>query len=255
MTRCSIQEQKNFSDCSSKHKKYLEWGISKNIGRAISDYGLIQDGDKILVRLCGKADDLVLLKVLSDRRAFVPIRYEISGGYIDQRDSNPLRDFLARFCKQCGCSFVVKKIKSFKKQRLERNGFYKDYLEEDDPYFKMAESEGCLKIALPAHKDDAVRVLLENLLFKGIVAPLEPIKEFFKRKVTVIRPLVYVEKHEIEEWARLNRLPLSGKKPRVFISRQQAALEQMIDGLLQGCPSVKTNILRSVQRIKRDYLY
>jgi tRNA 2-thiocytidine biosynthesis protein TtcA len=254
MTRCCAREQNNFSDRSLKRKKYLEWGISKNIGRAISDYGMIQDGDRILVRLCGKTADLALLKILSDRRAFVPISYEISGGYVDQGGSDQLRDFLAKFCKQCGCSFVVKKIKSLKKLQSNKNIFYQDYFEENDPFFKMAETVGCSKIALSAHKDNAVRVLLENLLFRGNITPLEPVEEFLKNRLAVIRPLVYVERIEIEEWARFNRLLLLGRKTQVSKSRQQSALEKMIDELLESCPSVKTNILRSIKRIKKDYL-
>ena len=249
-------EQKIPFDRYRKRKKYLEWSISKNIGRAVADYQMIQDGDKILVCVSGKKADLALLKILFDRKAFVPIRYEILVVYLDQGGLSDSKDFLVQFFKERNYSFVIKKRDDFKKEQLsEKRGSRNSHgSHSDDIFFKIAESMGCCKVALSEHKDDVVQRTLENLLFRGTVESLAPLQEVLRNKLTLIRPLIYVEKREIEEWAELNQFTSLGKEILEPQSSQQRAIEKIIDQVLKNCPSVKTNISRSLKRIKKDYL-
>lgn len=120
--------------------------------------------------------------------------------------------------------------------------------------FEAADRFGCSKVALGHHKDDVVETILLNLFFHGEISAMSPKQELFNGKITIIRPLVYVEEEMVKRFAKSIRFPHEKCAcPNSFIS-QRTKIANIIKDLKKVCPDVKTNIFRSVKRIKEDYL-
>ncbi len=230
----------------------LEFRISKKIGRAIADYGMLADGDKVLVAVSGGKDSLALLKILSDRRAFVPIDYELVPLCVDFGDGLTDIKTLRPWVADLGWTLRVEK------RRLDTRGGTKDCFwcswNRRKVLFEYARAHKCQKLALGHHKDDIIQTVLMNLLFVGEISAMAPRQELFKGKLTLIRPLAYVEEHEIEALARQRRFPSPASSCPLAATSQRRAVKKMVEEMKAVCPGVKSNIFRSLSRIRKEYL-
>jgi tRNA 2-thiocytidine biosynthesis protein TtcA len=102
--------------------------------------------------------------------------------------------------------------------------------------------------------DDIIETTLLNLFFQGEVSTMVPKQELFKGKITIIRPLAYVEEHMIKRFAREAKLPHETCVCPNSIVSNRTRMEKIISEIKRVCPDVKKNIFRSVKRIKKDYL-
>jgi tRNA 2-thiocytidine biosynthesis protein TtcA len=240
-----------FSEAAGK-KSPLEFRISKNVGRAIADYGMLADGDKVLVAVSGGKDSLALLKILSDRRAFVPIEYELVPLCVDFGDGLTDIKSLRPWVADLGWTLRVEK------RRLESRDGAKDCFwcswNRRKVLFEYARALKCQKLALGHHKDDIIQTVLMNLLFVGEISAMAPRQELFKGKLTLIRPLAYVEEREIEALARQRRFPAPPASCPLSATSQRRAVKKMIEEAEAVCPGVKSNIYRSLSRIRKEYL-
>jgi len=241
-------------DAAETRRGELERSVSKKVGRAIADYDMIQDGDKILVAVSGGKDSLVLLKLLSDRATFVPIKYEIVALHVDLGYKCVHKETLQKFLREKGFSLQIKSVDILKgRPRAEITCFWCSW-NRRKALFEAAREHGCNKIAFGHHKDDIVQTVLMNLLFEGEVSGMSPKQDMFGGKVSLIRPLAYVEEPETEELARLAGFPVPHCAcPNAKVTKR-AVVRDFINQLQDVCPSVKTNIFKSLQRVKKDYL-
>jgi tRNA 2-thiocytidine biosynthesis protein TtcA len=232
----------------------LERTVSKKVGRAIADYDMIRDADRILVAVSGGKDSLALLKILRDRAAFVPIKYSLLALHVDLGYGCVRQETLKNLLREWGHSLEIKKVDISKgKPRAEITCFWCSWSRRK-AIFNTARQMGCNKIAFGHHKDDIVQTVLMNLLFEGQVSAMSPRQEMFKGKVSLIRPLAYVEEKETQELSDLYGFPVSHCAcPQGAVSKR-ALVRDFINGLEGSCPSVKTNIFKGIKRIKKDYL-
>jgi len=234
--------------------KNLEKAVSKKVGSAIADYGMIKDGDKILVAVSGGKDSLTLLKILSERRSFVPIRYEILAVHVDLGYKCVNKEELKKFLQEKNYPFHFKKIDILKgKSRADITCFWCSW-NRRRALFEAAKEYGCNKLAFGHHKDDIVATILMNLLFEGEISAMAPYQEMFKGKLSIIRPLAYVDEDDIEELARLNSFPVPHCSCPNTNATKRSVVTKFIKELEKTTPSVKTNVFRSLKRIKKDYL-
>lgn len=236
--------------------KALQIRISKKVGRAIADYGMVRDGDKILVGLSGGKDSQVLLRMLALRRAFAPVDFEPEALYVDlgYGGSSAIRENLSEFCRREGVAFHVKTIDVTRASRREAVDCFWCAWNRRKVLFRAAAQSGCSKLALGHHKDDIVQTILMNLLFEGEISAMAPCQTLFKGRLTIIRPLAYVEEEEIERYARACAFKVSGCGCSHAGMTQRAFVKDLIRRAQAVAPGVKSNIFRSLQRIKKDYL-
>lgn len=236
-------------------RKGLEVSISKKVGRAIADYDMIKDGDRILVAVSGGKDSLALFKILSQRRSFVPIQYDLLAIYVDLGYPCIREGALKEFLKKQGATLHIAKKKILKKGKSSTkiSCFWCSW-NRRKVLFNAAQKYQCNRIALGHHKDDIVQTILMNLLFEGEISAMAPNQEMFKGKISIIRPLAYVEEKEIEELARLWDLPVSECVCPNSETSKRTEVKEFLNELQEICPGVKTNVFRSLQRIKKDYL-
>lgn len=234
--------------------KGLEKSVSKKVGKAIADYKMIKDGDKILVAVSGGKDSMTLLKILSERRSFVPIRYEILAVHVDMGYRCVNKEVLKKFLGDNGYPFFFKKVDVLKgKSRRDITCFWCSWTRRK-ALFEAAREHGCNKIALGHHKDDIVQTILMNLLFEGQISAMSPNQEMFGGKLAIIRPLAYVDEKDTEALARQNKFPVPHCACPNADTTKRSVVAKFIKEIEKVTPGVKTNVFRSLQRIKKDYL-
>ncbi len=234
--------------------------LSRDMSRAILDYQLIADGDRILVAMSGGKDSYALYSLLSRLQRRAPVEFSLVAVHVDQGqpgyDGAPLRDWLAanagehHIIREDTYSIVVDKVSEGKTycalcSRLRRGVLY-----------NAARDLGCNKIALGHHRDDVLETLLLNLFFAGKLAAMPPKLTNDAGDVEVIRPLAYCAETVLAEFARENAYPIM--PCNLCGSQSQAQRKQMkaLLGRLQGeHPSLKGNMMAALGNIRPTQLF
>ncbi|MFA5356482.1 MAG: ATP-binding protein [Candidatus Omnitrophota bacterium] len=234
--------------------KGSEFYISKRVGKAIMDYKMVSDGDKIAVGVSGGKDSLTLLRVLADRKKFVPIKYDIFAVHIDLGYSRQTSRMLAGYFKKLGIGYRIEKVDILKGKKMRDISCFWCSWNRRKALFETANRFGCTKVAMGHHKDDVIETILLNMFFHGEISAMSPRQELFGGKITIIRPLVYVEEDMIRRFSKSAGFPKEKYScPNSSVSNR-AKVAGIIKEMKKACPDVKTNIFRSVKRIKADYL-
>ncbi|MCX5701070.1 MAG: tRNA 2-thiocytidine(32) synthetase TtcA [Candidatus Omnitrophica bacterium] len=228
--------------------------ISKRVGKAIMDYDMLTDGDKVLVAISGGKDSLTLLQILNERRKFVPIKYELLAVHVDMGYPCHHPKLLAEHFKNLGIDYHIEKIDILQgKSRKDITCFWCSW-NRRKALFEAAVRLGCTKVALGHHKDDIVETTLLNMFFQGEISTMSPKQELFKGKIIIIRPLAYVEEELIRRFAKTLDFPHHKCSCPNSSTSKRTKMEAIIKDLEKICPEVRTNIFRSLKRIKTDYL-
>lgn len=232
-----------------------EYYISKSMGKAITDYKMLSDGDKIAVAVSGGKDSLTMLRVLNDRRKFVPIKYELLAVHIDMGYPCQHPKILAEYFKKQGINYHIEKIAILKpgQTRKDISCFWCAW-NRRKALFQVANRFGCTKVALGHHKDDIIETILMNMFFHGEISGMNPKQELFKGKITIIRPLAYVDEDMIVKFAKELSFPHHKCACPNSITSNRTKITEIIKDLKKACPDVKTNIFRSIKRIRGEYL-
>ncbi len=218
------------------------------------DYKMLADGDKIAVAVSGGKDSLTLLRILNDRRSFVPIKYELLAVHVDMGYPCHHPKILSEHFKKLGINYHIEKIDILKgKSRKDISCFWCSW-NRRKALFEAANRFKCTKVALGHHKDDIIETILMNMFFQGEISAMSPKQELFKGKITIIRPLAYVEEDMIIKFAKSLDFPHHKCACPNSVTSSRTKIGNIISDLKKVCPDIKTNIFRSVKRIKSDYL-
>lgn len=186
--------------------------LRRKAGQAIGDFGMIEEGDRVLVCVSGGKDSYTLLDILMQLRDIAPIRFEFEAVHLDQKQPGFPVDVLPDYLKSRGVPFrileqdtysVVKRVIPEGKtmcslcSRLRRGALY-----------RYAEEGGFSKIALGHHADDMVATFFLNLFFHARLSGMPPKLLSDDGKHVVIRPLAYCREHEIADYAAQRAFPI-----------------------------------------------
>lgn len=231
--------------------------INSKIGKAIHDYGMISDGDKILVAVSGGKDSLALLALLSKIQTWAPVKFTLFAAHITSDyagiDKEHIK-FLKGFFKELGVTSVFRKIKIVDKKR-EVTCFWCSW-NRRKALFEIADELGCGKVALGHHKDDIVETMLMNLLYNGEFSAMNPKQEMFGGKLTLIRPLCYVDEKMTAKFSRENDFPSFTCKCPAAVDSRRKFIKDFIRqaGRLAPKMDIRTNIFRSIARVREEYI-
>jgi tRNA 2-thiocytidine biosynthesis protein TtcA len=183
-----------------------------DVGRAIADYNMIQDGDYVMVCMSGGKDSYTMLDILMNLQKHAPIDFRIKAVNLDQKQPGFPEDVLPAYFKSIGVdytileqdtySIVVDKTEPGKTycglcSRLRRGNLY-----------SYAAEIGATKIALGHHRNDILETLFLNMFFGGKLKAMPPKLLSDDARHIVIRPLAYCKEQDVEAYARLRNFPI-----------------------------------------------
>lgn len=226
------------------------------MGKAIHGYGLIQEGDRILVGVSGGKDSLTLLHLLHERSKRVPIHYELMPVYIDLGFGSGRADVLRNFFETKGLPYHIEFTDIGRRANSPENRENPCFLcswERRKRLFRLAHRFKCNKIALGHHKDDIIETLLLNIFYSAEISTMLPLQTLFKGKITLIRPLTLLEEKKIERFAQETALPFGPSGCPSSGKTKRKVVKDLIEGLSRKDRRIKGNIFRALSNIKWDY--
>jgi tRNA 2-thiocytidine biosynthesis protein TtcA len=233
--------------------------LQRNTGRAITDFNMIGEGDRVMVCLSGGKDSFTLLDVLMTLQKRAPVRFELIAVNLDQKQPGFPEEVLPAYAEQLGVPFhviqqdtysVVKRVVPEGKtscglcSRLRRGALY-----------RFAAENGITRIALGHHRDDIIETLFLNLFNGGRLKAMPPKLMSDDRKHIVIRPLAYCSEEDIARYSELRAFPiipcnLCGSQPNL----QRQAIKEMLTAWKKQHPGRIENIFRAIAHVSPSQL-
>jgi tRNA 2-thiocytidine biosynthesis protein TtcA len=236
---------------------YIEREIRRLVGKAIHHYRLIEDGDRILVALSGGKDSMVMMNILHERRARVPINYELKVITVDLGYAGVNFEALQGYMRDLGWNYILKKtqIGSLAQSVLNReNPCFLCARLRRKVFFETAQELGCNKVAMGHNKDDIIETFLLNTFFGGEISTMIPHQVLFGGKLAIIRPLALVEEDKVRAYAQLRGFPevQDGCPTRGTTRRGQ--IKYLLGELDKMDRRIKKNIFAALSNVKGEYL-
>jgi tRNA 2-thiocytidine biosynthesis protein TtcA len=238
----------------------LETRLAKKTTKAIVDYGLVQDGDRVMVGLSGGKDSWALMQILDVLRQRAPIRFSLVAVNVDSGYEGYQHAAIAEACATRGWEFH--------REPTSIGAVIDDKLDADQTpcslcarlrrgvLYRWATKLGATKIALGHHLDDFVETLLLNVFFAGALKAMPARLVSDNGAHVVIRPLVYVTEAEARAYARENALPIVGCCCPACgdLSLQRQRVKRLIMELEREHPDVKGSMLKALSNVMPRHL-
>ena len=242
------------------YRTELEARIAKKTTRAIVDYDMLENGDRVMVGLSGGKDSWALLQALDVLRQRAPIRFSLIAVNVDSGYKEYKHELLASTCKARGWELRIEHTNIGQTiddilddgatpcslcARLRRGVLY-----------RMATETGATKIALGHHADDFIETLLLNLFFAGALKAMPAKLVSDDGAHVVIRPLVYVGEEEARAYARESDLPIIGCCCPACgdLGLQRQRMKKLLFDLEREHPGLKRSVLKALGNVQPRHL-
>ncbi len=233
--------------------------LRRQVGQAIADFQMIEDGDRIMVCLSGGKDSYTLLQLLRQLQAKAPVAFELHAVHLDQKQPGYDAQTLPRYLESIGMPYtvleqdtysVVKRVVPEGRtmcslcSRLRRGNLY-----------DHAATQGYTKIALGHHRDDIVETLFLNLFYQAKLKAMPPKLRSDDGRNVVIRPLAYCREDDIADYAQRQNFPimpcnLCGSQENL----QRKAIKAMLTDWEHRFPGRVENVFRAIGDVSPSQL-
>src|SRR5437762_8795016 len=242
------------------YRSDLEARIAKRTTKAIVDYQMIEDGDRVMVGLSGGKDSWALLQILDVLRQRAPIRFSLVAVNVDSGYKEYKHDLIAKTCEARGWEYRIEHtaIGEVMDDLLEANATPCSLCARlrRGVLYRIATEVGATKIALGHHQDDFIETLLLNLFFAGALKAMPARLVSDNAEHVVIRPLVYVGEDEARLYAKECELPIIGcccpACGDLGLQRQRA--KKLIMELEIEHPGVEQSMLKALSNVAPRHL-
>lgn len=217
--------------------------------RAIDDYHMIEENDRIAIGMSGGKDSLTLLYALSHLRSFYPKHFELIAITVDLGFEGFDVTAIEELCTHLSVPYYT--------VHTEIAPIVFNYRKESNPCSLCAkmrkgalnneiERLGCNKIAYAHHKDDIIETFFLSLLFEGRIHTFSPMTRLDRMQLTVIRPMMYINEGEIVAFARMNQLPIVKNPCPADGYTKREYTKELIIRLNQEHPGSKNRIFSGI---------
>ena len=242
------------------YRSPLEARVAKKTTKAIKDFNLIEDGDRIMVGLSGGKDSWALLQILDELRQRAPIDFSLIAVNVDSGYKDYKHDVIAKTCEARGWEYRIEHtaIGEVMDDILDANATPCSLCARlrRGVLYRIATEVGATKIALGHHLDDFIETLLLNLFFAGALKAMAARLVSDNGEHTVIRPLVYVEESEARLYTKERELPVIGCCCPACgdLSLQRQRVKRLILDLEQDHAGVKQSMLKALGNVMPRHL-
>ena len=230
--------------------------LTKRFHKACADYGLIADGDHILIGLSGGKDSLALTELLGRRAQIYKPRFTVTALHVrvKERDYHTDLSYLEHFCEEVHVPLVIRDREIVGGDSEETNPCFLCAWYRRKALFNTAQELGCNKIAFGHHRDDLIETLLMNLIYQGAFATMPPILQMDKMPLQIIRPLCLIDEADIAQYAEMSGY----HKQTLNCPFEHVSSREKVKGLLAQIeainPEAKDSIYGALTNIKPAYL-
>ena len=254
-----IMAETELSRKDKTHFNKLQKRLRRNVGNAIADYTMIEDGDRVMVCLSGGKDSYAMLDILLNLRQNAPVDFELIAVNLDQKQPGFPEEVLPQYLSDLGVPFFILEKDTYSIVRevipegkttcglccgLRRGSLY-----------GFAQEIGATKIALGHHRDDIVETLFLNMFFNGKLKAMPPKLLSDDKQNVVIRPMAYCKEKDLARYAQYKAFPiipcnLCGSQENL----QRVQIKNMLAGWEREYPGRTETIFRSIRHVAPSQL-
>lgn len=224
--------------------------------KAIEEYKMIEEGDKIAICLSGGKDSITMIHAFKALQRFYPKKFEIIAVSVDPGFEFFDTKFLQNICDNLEIPLFIEKSNAKEivfDIRKEKNPCSLCANLRRGVINSIAIKEGCNKIALGHNQDDVLETFLLNLLYTGNIGTFSPMSYMDRTKITLIRPLVYTPEKDTRRFIRKNNLTVMDKVCPMDGTSKREDMKQLIFTLTKSIPMIRANLFGAIQRNLDDW--
>lgn len=237
----------------------LQKRLRRNVGNAISDYNMIEEGDRVMVCLSGGKDSYTMLDILTNLQKSAPVNFELVAVNLDQKQPGFPEEVLPNYLASLDVEYYIidKDTYSVVKQKIPQGKTTCGLCSRlrRGTLYSFAEEINCNKIALGHHRDDIVETAFLNMFHGGKLSAMPPKLLSDDKRNIVIRPMAYCKEKDIAEFARIKTFPII---PCNLCGSQENLQRQSIKSMLaqweKEQPGRTANIFSALQNIAPSQL-
>ncbi len=230
--------------------------INTRMARGVVQYGLIEEGDVILVGVSGGKDSLALLELLARRMRIHKPCFRVVAVHVAMRNIPYRTDvaWLRSFCEALGVSFVLYETEFDAAGDTRKSPCFLCSWNRRKALFTVAKEQGCNKIALGHHMDDILETLLMNLTFQGAFSSMPPRLAMKKFSMTIIRPLCLVHEADLEQLAALRQYPAQLRNCPYETQSHRTSMKSILHRLEEMNPEARYSLWGSMTNVQSELL-
>ena len=225
------------------------------VRRAVDDYNMIEEGDRIAVGVSGGKDSLTLLAALAGLRIFYPKKFELIAITEDMGFEGSDWSAVSEFCRKLDVEYHI--------ERTDIAKIVFDIRKESSPCSLCAKMRrgalngsakkfGCNKVALGHHYDDVVETFMLNLFFEGRIGCFRPVTYLTRMDVTVIRPMIYMPEKVVRAYATAAGLPVTKSLCPADGNTQREEMKNLLQEMDRQNKGLKYRVFGAIQRGEID---
>jgi len=230
--------------------------IEKRLCKGIADYGLIEDGDRILIGLSGGKDSLALVELLSKRACIFKPRFSIVAVHVVMKNISYQSDlsYLREHAGSCGVPLVVHEAEFDASTDTRKSPCFLCSWNRRKALFTVAKEYNCNKIALGHHMDDILVTLLMNMTFQGAFSAIPPRLSMNKFDMTIIRPMCLVHEADLVRLAEIRGYRKQVKNCPYESQSHRSEMREVLNKMDQMNPEARYSIWGSMANVQAELL-